>query len=250
MAGTFLCPNTCGFAKVLAVEVARQISSSIVRDPGESSTKFQARLKQEVFKAYNTAFSDCREQFSIDFVKFHKKLPGLKEAFHKWNFRKANEKSRYLETFCKANWEKLSPTRKKEHCLANCKGCAVRYSEIQAYFPVKSNVLKAGAKRNPVFAAENEARKMKGKVNNKPTTANIQNAAKAIYAKVSTLFEKNFNISFAEALAKVPELNLQCKSANERRKERRHHYRHVKENLENQMEETAFSRYEISKTHS
>lgn len=183
--------KNCGFAKVVAVEIAPETLSSMRKELGESNTKFQAQPKQEVYQDYNIAFSDCREQFSIDFMKFHKKLPGLREAFHKWNFRKAGEKAKYLKTFSKTNLEKLSPNRKKEHCLSNCKDCAIRYGDIQAYFPVKSRVLKGKAKMNPVFAAESEARKMKDQVLiNKPTNTNIRDVAKAIYNKVSPLFEK------------------------------------------------------------
>lgn len=244
MSGTFLCPSTCGFAKVAALELSRKTAGSMRKEPGEGSSKFQARVKQEVFKEYNIVFSECREQFSLDFLKFHKKLPGLKEVFTKWNFRKANEKSQYLEVFSTENWKKLSSPRKNEHSLANCKACKVRYASTQAYFPVKSNVLKGKAKLNPVFAADVEIRKLKE--NCKPTKTNIKNAAKAIYNKVSTVFEKTFNTSFAEALADVPELNLQSKTANERRNDRRHCYRQSKRNLEKQMEETAFLRYIIN----
>lgn len=241
MSGTFLCPNTCGFARVVALELSRKTAGSLRKQQGESSTKFQARVKQEIFKEFNIAFSECGEQFLIDSLKFHKKLPGLRATFTKWNFRKAKEKAEYLEVFSIENWKKLSSPRKKEHSFANCKGCKVRYVSTQAYFPVKSNVLKSKAKANPVFAADTEVRKLKE--NCKPTKTNIKNAAKAIYDKVSPLFEETFKTSFAEALAYLPELNLQCKTPNERRNDRRHYYRHSKKNMEKQMEETAFLRY-------
>jgi len=161
MVGTFLCPNTCGFAKIVAVEVARETSSSMRREKGESNTRYQARLKQEMFKKYNDTFSDSVERFSIDFLQFHKKLSGLRETINKWNFRKSDEKSKYLETFSQKNWIKLSVARKREHSLSNCKGCAIRNTEVQSYFPVKSSFLKGRAKINPVFAAVQEVNKMK-----------------------------------------------------------------------------------------
>jgi len=59
---------------------------------------------------------------------------------------------------------------------------------------------------------------------------------------VAPVFEKQFNVSFAEALSKVPELKLQHKTSNEMRNGKRKHYRNSKENIEKQMEETAFLR--------
>jgi len=243
MAGTFLCPNTCGFAKIAALEISRERSSLIRREKGESNTKYQARLKQEMYKEFNDTFTDTMDRFSVQFLQFHKKLPGLKDTINKWNFRKSDEKSCYMETFTRKNWKKLSDTRKKEHSFSNCKGCAVRYANIQVLFPIKSSFLKGKAKVNPVFAALGEANKTRAKeLSTKPSPTNIKNAAKAIYDKVSPLFEKSFNVSFAEGLSKVPELLLQHKTLNERRNDRRNHYRNTKEGIENQMEETAFLR--------
>jgi hypothetical protein len=200
------------------------------------------------FKEFQSHFpetdaSTTNTRFSMTLLKFQKKLPGLREKFCKWNVRKSHEKVKYLETFSLKNWQCLSQAKKKEHSLANCKGCVVRYSDIQALFPVKSAVLKGKAKDNPIFTAEDEAQTLnKSFTQVKPLQRDIINAAKTIYNKVESVFEKKFSTSFAEALSKVPELNLQNKSPNERRQERRNYYRKAKENVEKQMEKTAFLR--------
>ena len=245
MTGTFLCPQSCGFAKVGALEIVR--SSSVLRETGESNTKYQARLKvhqYNQFKSYFPEGTGPENRFTISF-KFHKKLPGLREKINKWNPRKADEKSKYLETFSLKKWQLLVQARKQEHSLANCKGCAVRYVDTQAYFPVKSPVLKGKAKSNPVFAAETQVQNLNRTPQIKPLQRDIKNIAKAIYDKVDSVFEKTFCTSFAQALSKVSELNLQHKTPNERRQDRRNYYRLSKENIEKQMEETAFLRWVI-----
>lgn len=239
MAGTFLCPNTCGFGKILALELSREAGNSLLREKGESNTKFRARILQEQYRQFKSVFSIVEDNFNLDFHKFTKKLPSLRDAINKWNYRKVEEKKKYLTTFSRANWEKLPDARKKEHSFSNCKSCALRYADIQAVFPVKSAVLKGKALKNPVFSATNEANKVgicNGRVL-KPSQKEIRNTAKAIYEKVSPIFEKRYNVSLAEALSKVPDLDLQHKTTNERRKERRHHYRESKHNIENQMAE-------------
>lgn len=241
MAGTFLCPNTCGFGKIVALELSRKVGNSLPREKGEGNTKYHARLLQEQYKQFKCVFNVVEENFDVDFRKFTKKLPSLRDAINKWNYRKAEEKKTYLDTFSCANWQKLPDTRKKEHTFSNCKSCALRYADIQALFPVKSAVLKGKALKNPVFTAEKEARsRCNGRVL-KPSQKEIKNTAQAIY-EVAPLFEKTYDMSFAEALSKVPDLNLQHKTKNERRRDRRHHYRESKENIENQMAETAFLR--------
>ena len=94
------------------------------------------------------------------------------------------------------------------------------YAEVQAYFPVRSPLLKAKAKKNPVFAAESEAQKLKKTKSPlvKPLVKDISNTANAIYEKVDSEFQDRFNTSFAEGLSKVPKLNIQQATPNERRK--------------------------------
>jgi hypothetical protein len=193
MSGTFLCPSSCGFAKVGALEIVR--SCSLPKDKGESNTKYQARLKLEQYKQYISHFSEntdpvstAEDRFSISFLQFVKKLPGLREKLKKWSGRRAEENSRYLEKFSLKNWQLLTLARKREHSFANCKGCAVRYADVQSLFPVKSPFLKGKSKLNPVFAAETEAQRLNRTPEVKPLQSNIKNAAKAIDDKIDLMF--------------------------------------------------------------
>lgn len=244
MSGTFICPGTCGFAKVIAFELSNGACSSITRGEKESKTKYQARLKQEQFAEFNRIYtvgidsSSSGDIKSICFQQFHKKLPGLREKIIKWNGRKLHEKEKFLETFSLKAWQQMSESKRREHCFTNCKGCTVRFCEIQAYFPVKSSFLIGKAMQNPVFTAT----KVNPTPQVKPLQRDIKNTAKAIYDKVDPLFQKQFGTSFAEALSKVPAIDLQYNTPNQLRNKRRQLYRKNKENIEKQMEETAFLR--------
>lgn len=244
MSGTFLCPNTCGFAKVLALQVSRDVGRSYLKEKNESPTRYKSRVKDIEYERFQSFFTETQEgKLPVSLVNFSKNLPALKNAFNKWNTRKLEEKYKFLQTFSIENWEKLSSARKKEHTFFNCKGCALRFCDIQAYFPVKSPRLTGKAKRNPVFIASSEAGKLRGNQPAiKPTQADVKRIAKAIYDSVAPQFEQQFKQSFAEALSKNTELDLQNKTKAQRRKERRDNYRREKENMENHMKETSFLR--------
>ena len=244
LGSTFLSPSTCGFARVLALEASRKATSQISRVNRESQTKYKARVLQETYKIYKSNFAIVQENFNPEFSKFTKKLSKLKEYFNKWNFRKLDEKKKYLDTFSSCEWEKLSDIRKCEHSFENCRGCSLRYADVEACFPVKSLFLKGEATKNPVFNAESEASRLRsqnGRVVN-PKKRDIKNTAKAIYDKVSPVFEKNYGVTLAEALSKSPDLDLQYKSQNDTRCDRRSHYREAKASIESQLAETAFIR--------
>ena len=245
MAGTFLCPNTCGFAKTVAFELTQEVKKSLKQEPDEGYANYQTKLLREQFRQFKGVFSGAGNNFDIEYSKFVTKLPTLRDAIVKWNPRKFEEKKKYLKTFSRENWEKLLDTRKNEHSLVNCKSCCLRFADIQALFPVKSVLLKVKALNNPVIAAQDKLRKNSA-VNSstvlKPTQRDIKNTAQAVHDKVSPFFEQNYNVSFAEALSKVSELNLQHKSKSDQRRERRQHYIQTKKNIENQMAETALLR--------
>lgn len=171
-------------------------------------------------------------------------MSALREKVNKWNVKKLEGKSKYLDAFSLKNWMSLTESRKKEHSLANCKGSAVRYCNVQAHLPVKSPLLKAKAMSNPVFIAGSAAQKLDNTTPpTKPLQKDIKTAAKEMYDKIDSVLEKRFKTSFAEALSKVTELNIQHKSKNDRRRERRNHYKQNKEHTEKQMKETAFLRW-------
>ena len=242
MSGTFLCPNTCGFRKIVALELSKEIGKSLPRAHGKGNSKYKARVLQEQYRQFKSFFEPVSGNFDIDYKQFTKKLPSLKDAVSKWSRVKLAEKKKYLETFSRANWVKLSESRKREHTFANCKSCSLRHADVQAIFPVKSAVLKAKTLANPVFVAHDESeRKGTGNIL-KPTQQLIKDTAKAIYDKVAPAFQKQCGVPLSEGLSKVTDMNLQYKTANDRRKDRRYHYSQVKINIENQMSETAFNR--------
>ena len=43
----------------------------------------------------------------------------------------------YVQEFSIQNWEQLSNEDKVQHTLSECKACAIHYSTIQSYFPLK-----------------------------------------------------------------------------------------------------------------
>ncbi|XP_048583669.1 uncharacterized protein LOC125563042 [Nematostella vectensis] len=245
MAGVFLCPQTCGFGKVIALQVAREVEKALPRESGESTTKYNARVKGEQYRKYRSYFPPqvTGDAFDIEFLKFHRKLPGLRNAMNKWNTRKAEEKSKFMETFSREKWQGLSENRRKEHSFQNCKACAIRYTEVMSYFPVTSNFFKGKAKQNIIFAANNEAQRLR---NATPTVKarkrDATNVARALFEQYEESFQEQYQCSLASALSSVPGINLQHKTENDKRNERRRIYTSSKENVENQMKETAFLR--------
>ena len=72
----------------------------------------------------------------------------------------------------------------------------------------------------------------------KGTPNDAKGAARAIYNAESSQFERQFNVSFAVALSKNKELNIQHKTKSEIRKERRSYCRKEKENIQGQLKGT------------
>lgn len=232
MVATLICPTSCGFARVAALEIVRETTKTFKRENGEGTAKFKARLMQECYRQFNEVFKDRAEDFAIEFLKFQKKIPALRAMFSNWNPRKKEEKENYLKTFSSKNWEKIAPAKKNEHSFANCKGCYHHYPEVQALLPVKSNQFLGMAKENPFFVASKEQIK--------PCKATeVKDIARALYSKVDATFQK-----VCEALTKLPELQIQKKkSPVEAKRERRAAYRKYKQQVEGEWEKTSLLRY-------
>lgn len=242
MQGTFLTPGTCGFGRIVALEVSRKVA--LPKDKRESKTKHNARIQQECYKLFKETFGDFNENFDIGFSKFTKKLPTLKNTINKWNNRKLEEKKKYLDTFSSLNWEKLSPVRKSEHSFTNCKCCALRHADTQALFPVKSKFLLGEARKNPVFNTSLEANKLRSRNGRvvKPSQRELNNAAKSMFENISSSFEKHYGVDFKQVISKDSSHQIQNKSKNDIRSERRQHYRQFKKSIEESLAETAFLR--------
>lgn len=139
------CRNTCGFGKVVAFELSREVKNSPKQEPGEGYAKYQARLLQEQFRQFKSVISSVGNNFIIEYAKYVRKLPSLRDAIVKWSPRKLNEKKKYQETFLRENWKKLPEMRKNEDSFLSCKTCSLQFADKQALFPVKSAFLKVKA---------------------------------------------------------------------------------------------------------
>lgn len=243
MAGTFLCPSSCGFAKVVAVEITRKVETEFKNGEKDNKPTFRASLHQEQYNQYKEIFKDVWQSFEIDYTKFIKKLPTLRAKFNKWNYRLTDQKAKYMKTFSTKNWNCLPLSRKREHSFENCKSCAVRFTEVQSFFPVKSNVLKGKAMNNPVFSANQQAESLRGTVRKTvPSQKEAKATAAAYFNSYASSFQETYNMPLAKALSKVPGIDIQNKTPNEIHEDRRNHYRKSKKSTQKQMEETAFIR--------
>ena len=75
-------------------------------------------------------------------------------------------------------------------------------------------------KSNPILHARNQAEKLKSPTI-KPKQSDVKHSAKAIYQVLSTPFENTFGTTFAQALAAIPELDLQTGSNKENKKRKK-----------------------------
>ena len=242
MGGSFLDPNTCGFARVAAFEASKAVRTTLQRKKDEGKYHFTSRRLQEQYKHFKACFHNTGERFEIDYRQYIKKLPSLRDVINRWDHAKENlDRTMYLNTFSQASWDRLSESRKKEHTFLNCRACCVRYAGVQALFPIHSPRFKSNALRNPVSAAINEANQLKHNHVLTPSNADIRKTAQVLHEKVSPTFEKVYKVSLTEALSTLPDDKKATK--NKKRQERRHHYRQTKINIENQMSETACLRY-------
>ena len=62
------------------------------------------------------------------FERNSKKLKGM---FTKWKARE--ERAIYIQTFSKANWNKLPRCSKQRHRLSTCEECAIHYTNLQQF---------------------------------------------------------------------------------------------------------------------
>ena len=107
----------------------------------------------EHHKSLLDTFTEWKDHFAIDLQCFEKKFRDLQQKFVRWNSRKLNERSIYLTTSNVDKWKKLSSSKKAEHSLMECHGCAHGNNYEQSLFPVKSKQFKSCLQDNVFFAA-------------------------------------------------------------------------------------------------
>jgi hypothetical protein len=105
-------PNICGFSKVIAWQLEKSTLSKATRLDGESLPKFRSRISKLHYENFIQTFSECKENFCIDFAMFQSRFPDLQSKFVKWNSRKINERAIYVATFDTEKWRKLQSSKK------------------------------------------------------------------------------------------------------------------------------------------
>ena len=73
MVATLICPTSCGFVWVAALEIVRETTKTLRRENREGTAKFRARSMQECYKRFNKVFEDRSEQFAVVFSNFRRK---------------------------------------------------------------------------------------------------------------------------------------------------------------------------------
>ena len=114
-------------------------------------------------------------------------------------------------------------------------GCQKGDAEFQALFPVRSKQFKGKTNKENIFSKSNNIKipSVPLKRRQACSQTDFKKIATCLYYRVNSAFEKICEVSFATAMTKVPELELQKKkSPNELRKTRRDRYRKVKSNIE------------------
>ena len=234
-------PNTCGFSKVIAWQLAKSTWSKATRLERETLPKFRSRISKLHYENFIQTFSECKENFCVDFATFQSKYPDLQAKFVKWNSRKINERAIYVSTFDLEKWKKLPSSKKAEHNLVECRGCSLTYSYQQSLFPVKSIQFKKSQKENN-FPGATTARSVVGqKV--QCTKREMTEKARELYTRMNSQFEKTCQVPLAKALVSVPELQLQQKKSKaQMKKEKRDQYRMTKKQIEQEWKETEIIR--------
>ena len=73
MVAPLICPMSCGFARVAALEIVRETTKTLRREYGEGTSKFRAWSIPECYKRFNKVFEDRSEQFAVVFSNFRRK---------------------------------------------------------------------------------------------------------------------------------------------------------------------------------
>ncbi|CAB3995248.1 Hypothetical predicted protein [Paramuricea clavata] len=101
-----------------------------------------------------------------------------------------------------------------EHTFKDCKPCQLKFNNIQALFPIKSNRFPNLLKENNLDAA-NKAIEVRlpnqTHINSSTTLREAGEAAKSLYNQVNPTFEKITGHSLVKALTKVKDLNIEKK---------------------------------------
>ena len=197
--------SNCGFARMAVKHSVYDENSKVVLDK-----KYRRDNYLKVFEG------SYQEAFCVNQSTFSKRSVLLLGNFSKW---RGEDKTKYMEHFSPAAWKSLSSNQKAMHTVDNCKACQIYHLPFQSLFPVKSNSLKGS---DPIRESVRETQKQRKNTKSaKPTETSRKEAAKSIYFKTNKVYREVFGVDLAQALVKVPELQLQHKKSKPEQKSRR-----------------------------
>jgi len=133
MVATLICPTSCGFARTAALEIVKETTQTFRRENGKGTAKFRARSMLECYKRFNEIFKERSEEFDIDFLKFQKKIPALRDMFSRCKPRRKDEKEKYLETFSIKNWKEMARAEKTSIRFQTAKGAIIAKLRFKLY---------------------------------------------------------------------------------------------------------------------
>lgn len=64
MVATLICPTSCGFARMAALEIVKEKTQTFRQENGEGTAKFRACSMQECYKRFNESFQGVCYCFS------------------------------------------------------------------------------------------------------------------------------------------------------------------------------------------
>ena len=142
--------SSCAYAKGVVHELFTS-NVDIVRQIGEPTSTFKARLYKERFRLDNTIFK--YESFEVTYKKFVDKFPQLIDKFSLWGKRYSASKKQFMQTYNTTKWNEEAIIQSK-HSLFDCQVCMkdLRLMDLYKNYPVKSikekkNAVETGVKK-------------------------------------------------------------------------------------------------------
>ena len=154
---------------------------------------------------------------------YKNRLKKVKETFSKLGKNSADRKLEVVGAFSSLKWNELSPYEKKKHGDFKCKGClgSEKYRVVLSMLPINLNdsLGKKRAEESGLF---------------KPIRQQVLEATKKDLNRLNYEYKNDFSMTFESAYNIVKN--------KETEKKRTEIAKELKENVENQWEETAVSR--------
>ena len=190
----------------------------------------------ERYDKFKSIFSGKFESnFDLAYDVYRKRSKEMTVIFNKW--KSSDTKKKYTQHFSPEKWKSLPQIQKQQHTIRECRACLINHLAIQSSFPVKCKRLQN--EKTPGKVLRDISNNLKGQQNRqstvKPKVSSINIAAKFCYDILEKSFRSLYNTSFADALVKVKDINLQKKPTKVEQKDKRKKVkRQEKENIKHQ----------------